>query len=192
MSTDRSRRADTDDATLDAHARLGTTPDASDRDLRRAYRRALLRAHPDQGGDRAELELVQAAFDLLSSRRAVRPLRPSVTVAVGDDRSRSPEPDAVAPDLLGATVESRMATVPGDEPPAHGLGSAPEPRRAPAHRVAAGAYRIALTLEQAADTESTPASARAAKPARRGFAAILDRELVRRSGRRVRLVGPSA
>jgi hypothetical protein len=50
-------------ASSDAYAVLGVSSDASEEDLRRAYRKALRRTHPDTGGVAAEFHAVQAAWE---------------------------------------------------------------------------------------------------------------------------------
>ncbi len=46
-------------------ATLGVTDDVTQSELRRAYRARLLRAHPDHGGNREELQQVMRAFAVL-------------------------------------------------------------------------------------------------------------------------------
>jgi hypothetical protein len=48
-----------------AYEVLGVAPDASDDDLRRAYRLRLRETHPDTGGDAARFVLVQRAWELV-------------------------------------------------------------------------------------------------------------------------------
>jgi hypothetical protein len=49
---------------------LGVDQSASDRELRRAYRRKLRQTHPDTGGDAAEFDRVQRAWDQVGSPQA--------------------------------------------------------------------------------------------------------------------------
>ncbi len=53
---------------------LGVTDDVTQTELRRAYRARLLRAHPDHGGSREQLQDVMAAFAAL--RNNVEPDKP--------------------------------------------------------------------------------------------------------------------
>ena len=43
--------------------------DSGDDALRKAYRRVLLKAHPDKGGDKAHVQRLQAAKELLDKAR---------------------------------------------------------------------------------------------------------------------------
>ena len=71
----------------DAYALFGVGPNASSGELKRAYRRALRRAHPDQGGTTEKFAAVQAAWEALDSAdpspsgssRVPRPERRSAT-----------------------------------------------------------------------------------------------------------------
>jgi curved DNA-binding protein CbpA len=75
-------------ASSDAYAVLGVSSDASEEDLRRAYRKALRRTHPDTGGVAAEFHAVQAAWE---------------SVGTPEDRARydpSPVDDLVAAEFL--------------------------------------------------------------------------------------------
>lgn len=62
-----------------ARALLGVTPDADERELRKAYREAAKRAHPDRPtGDAALFRDVLAAYRLLQETPVVRPSFPPV------------------------------------------------------------------------------------------------------------------
>ncbi|EFJ43248.1 molecular chaperone [Volvox carteri f. nagariensis] len=50
----------------DLYAQLGLSRDATDTEVRRAYRNLLTRAHPDKGGDPERFRRIQAAYDVLS------------------------------------------------------------------------------------------------------------------------------
>lgn len=54
-----------DPATIEARLVLGIGPDASEGDIRRAYRAKMARAHPDKGGSHAQAARLTAARDLL-------------------------------------------------------------------------------------------------------------------------------
>lgn len=45
---------------------LGVAPDATAEQIKTAYREKVMRTHPDRGGNRAEFERVQAAYELLT------------------------------------------------------------------------------------------------------------------------------
>lgn len=82
---------------------LGAARNASEEQLRRAYRRALRRAHPDTGGDASSFAQVQAAWQILGTAQArarydrggpvgagsPRPARPA-----GSGRPTQPRPSA--------------------------------------------------------------------------------------------------
>lgn len=51
---------------LDHYARLGVTRDCTRRDIELAYRRASRRAHPDNGGTRAEWDALREAYETLT------------------------------------------------------------------------------------------------------------------------------
>lgn len=172
-------------STLDAYAVLGVGPDVTPRDLRRAYRRALLEAHPDQGGTREALEQVRAAHDLLRSAAEpstpiATPPAPATEPAVTIEPAGAPG-DEVAPGEETARLERR-------EPVVVAAAPTPRPMAGAAARATdrfATAQRFATTAP-AAETDRP----RRARPRRRGrFEQLLERELLRRTDRRVRLVG---
>jgi len=45
---------------------LGVSPDATENDIRKAYRKAALKHHPDKGGDEATFKKISEAYDILS------------------------------------------------------------------------------------------------------------------------------
>jgi DnaJ-class molecular chaperone len=51
---------------------LGCSADASEVEIRRAYREACRQSHPDLGGDRGTFERVHVAWRVLESTRAER------------------------------------------------------------------------------------------------------------------------
>ncbi|MEM8905169.1 MAG: J domain-containing protein [Actinomycetota bacterium] len=188
MSTDRSRRGLTDDdatplSTIDPHAVLGISPGVSSRELRRAYRRALLAAHPDQGGSREALDLVRSAHDRL---RAMTPPDDAPVTA------SAPEPRPVdARDLATELVEPPVDTAPLGQPSAPPVGSADRIERTAAAARSAAKYVAAQRFAGPGDPPSTTGlpPRRVAERTRTRFEQLLERELVRRSDRRVRLVG---
>jgi len=56
----------------EARRMLGVPPGTSPSDVKKAYRRALKRRHPDVGGDPDEFNRTVAAYNLLISEPAVR------------------------------------------------------------------------------------------------------------------------
>jgi curved DNA-binding protein CbpA len=53
-----------------AYEVLGVAPDATDDDLRKAYRLRLRQTHPDTGGDAAQFVQVQRAWELVGTEAA--------------------------------------------------------------------------------------------------------------------------
>lgn len=50
------------------HEILGVAPDASEEDIRKAYRRAAMQHHPDRGGSIAAFQAVQGAYEALQKQ----------------------------------------------------------------------------------------------------------------------------
>ena len=48
---------------------LGISRDASFEEVKRAYRRLVMEHHPDRGGDAEVFKVIQAAYEILESRR---------------------------------------------------------------------------------------------------------------------------
>jgi len=71
-----------------AYEVLGVAADASDEDLRRAFRQRLRQTHPDTGGDAAEFVRVQRAWELVGTVEA------RIAYDRGHGFSVAPEPDA--------------------------------------------------------------------------------------------------
>ncbi|MEB3330631.1 MAG: DnaJ domain-containing protein [Candidatus Sericytochromatia bacterium] len=78
----------------DHYARLGVSPQATEREIKAAYRALAKRLHPDLGGDAAALAAVNVAADVLldATRRA----------AYDADRRVSPGPSSGPGDAAGA------------------------------------------------------------------------------------------
>lgn len=57
---------------MSPHEILGVSPDASEDEIRRAYKRAAMRCHPDRGGDMAEFQRVKKAYEQLNKVRKGR------------------------------------------------------------------------------------------------------------------------
>jgi preprotein translocase subunit Sec63 len=53
---------------------LGVSPDASDEDIKKAYRKLVMQHHPDRGGDPEKFKRIQLAYETLSSSDKVRAL----------------------------------------------------------------------------------------------------------------------
>lgn len=51
---------------MDAYTTLGIARDATDEDIKRAYRKLAAQHHPDKGGDTAKFQEIQAAYETLS------------------------------------------------------------------------------------------------------------------------------
>lgn len=206
MSTDRSRRGLMDDdasslLSLDPCAVLGVRPDATARELRRAYRRALLAVHPDQGGSREALDLVRSAYDRL--RRTAGPDGSTTTPAPTRDlaprrpASATDRPVVAAPSTGSQdTPDHALTVLDHDEPLGAAITTGAEAAPTPVPTMTAAGARAAarFVTAQRFTTASEPATS--ARPRRRvsgrtrnRFEQLLERELVRRSDRRVRLVG---
>lgn len=97
------------DQTADSHyAVLGVQRVASAAEIRRAYRRALVAAHPDKGGARERFERLQSAYAVLSDRaeRIIYDEKLNRGLAAGQDGSSCAE---VVQTAAGAQVQ-RAAT----------------------------------------------------------------------------------
>lgn len=79
-----------DDPPVDVYALLGVSPEADDRELRRAYRRAALAAHPDTGAPVTVFRALQAAWEEVRTpeRRAAYDARGRIAAPV----LRAPRP----------------------------------------------------------------------------------------------------
>jgi hypothetical protein len=62
---------------MDAYKILNIARDASDDEVKRAYRAMAKKYHPDAGGDAWVFQQVQAAYDSIRSGKAVPPTRPN-------------------------------------------------------------------------------------------------------------------
>ena len=70
-SADEVRRRIADLGRHDAYAVLDVAPDAPPERIARAYRRAMVRAHPDRGGSPERAQLVNCAYEVLTRYRDV-------------------------------------------------------------------------------------------------------------------------
>lgn len=68
--------ADTDETTMAAFAVLGLPTDASEAEIKAAYREKVKRVHPDHGGDREAFERVRTAYTIARAH-AVETVRAS-------------------------------------------------------------------------------------------------------------------
>lgn len=82
------------DPPVDVYAVLGVSPDADDRELRRAYRRAVRSAHPDAGASAQAFRALQAAWEQVCTpeRRAAYDARTAFAAPV----LRAPRPALTA------------------------------------------------------------------------------------------------
>jgi len=55
---------------VDYYSILGVSPDATDKELKHAYRKACLRLHPDKGGDKTKFQQLQDAYARILEERA--------------------------------------------------------------------------------------------------------------------------
>ena len=78
------RLGDTNYASLDPHAVLGVTPDATAEEIRAAYRQRARETHPDHGGDPDEFRAVQIAWELLRDDPAASHTRRRASVGMPD------------------------------------------------------------------------------------------------------------
>lgn len=60
------RRANKKGTMKDYYSILGVAPDASEDDIKRAYRSLAMKFHPDRGGDQAKFQEIQEAYSVLS------------------------------------------------------------------------------------------------------------------------------
>ena len=51
---------------MDHYSTLGISKNASDEDIKRAYRKLAMKHHPDRGGDQTQFQKIQEAYDTLS------------------------------------------------------------------------------------------------------------------------------
>lgn len=95
----------------DPYETLGVSKDASPADIKRAYRSAAKKAHPDAGGDPATFHALQRAHDVLSD--AERRARYDETGDMGD--TRAPDPNAAALTIIGGLVDELTSQIIMDE-----------------------------------------------------------------------------
>lgn len=91
----------------DPYETLGVSKDASPADIKRAYRNAAKKAHPDTGGDPAAFHALQRAHDVLSD--AERRARYDETGDMGD--TRAPDPNAAALTIIGGLVDELTSQI---------------------------------------------------------------------------------
>lgn len=164
----------------DAHAVLGTTPDDDLETVRRAYRRALLRAHPDHGGGTEKVRAVLDAWQILCQAAG----QGSATDAPSADRRGGrAEADVVTASRIERSSEEHASTL--------GRAASPESGPASAEGVvrpvvdigrARAAYRAGNLTAVAPSRPVVPPSADRRKPAtepRSSFAAVLARAMRR-------------
>ncbi len=105
-------------------ATLGVTDDVTQSELRRAYRGRLLRAHPDHGGSREELQQVMRAFAVLRETAKEDQFRPLPSPPATPRRT---QPDKPAFSVLAARRYAQSAAAatlrPGVDPSARSAPS---------------------------------------------------------------------
>ena len=57
----------------DLYARLGVAKDASESDIKKAYRKLALQSHPDKGGDADTFKTFAEAYAVLSDKEKCAP-----------------------------------------------------------------------------------------------------------------------
>jgi curved DNA-binding protein CbpA len=99
------------DPPVDAYTLLGVSPDADDRELRHAYRRAARSAHPDAGAPVAAFRALQAAWEQVRTpeRRAAYDARGQIAAPVL--RAARPVLTARPPDGWPASMIDRRSGV---------------------------------------------------------------------------------
>ena len=50
---------------MDYYSTLGVGKNATDDDIKKAYRKLAMKHHPDKGGDEAEFKKINEAYDIL-------------------------------------------------------------------------------------------------------------------------------
>jgi len=76
---------------------LGVAEDATDDEIRRAFRRRVKQTHPDRGGDAGECAAVLRAFDAVRPAVAPRPPSPAPAPFAAPPPSRRPGPARPTP-----------------------------------------------------------------------------------------------
>ena len=51
---------------MDHYQTLGVSPQADQKEIKKAFRKLAMKHHPDKGGDEAEFKKIQNAYDTLS------------------------------------------------------------------------------------------------------------------------------
>lgn len=85
---------------------LGVTPTADDAEIKRGYRRAARRAHPDQGGSVESMQAVNRAYDVLRD-----PERRTFYDATGLDSPEAIPPEQLQDQLINAQAEDCLRQV---------------------------------------------------------------------------------
>lgn len=106
---------------------LGIKPDATDAEIKRAYRDKAQTAHPDKGGDAAEFAAIANAYDILKDpdRRLLYDMtgedaRPPMEIEVQNNllvmfnKALSSEEDIPVVEYAQMTLEHRLEGIPGE------------------------------------------------------------------------------
>lgn len=106
---------------------LGVSTDASDADLKKAYRDMCLKYHPDKGGDTAAFQQLQQAYDKLLEQRkhgVVPPPPPWATTAA---TTKTPEGSRPTRPQREPDNQAHSGTAAGEVPPWDGRRSSAKP-----------------------------------------------------------------
>ncbi|CAK9088031.1 unnamed protein product [Durusdinium trenchii] len=103
-----------------AYSILGVAPDASDAEIKKAYRLVAMQCHPDKGGDKAEFQELHAAYEkIMEQRRSSANLAKSgggpmpssdEEVEPVDPKPKAPEEDAEASPDDAASADGEAAS----------------------------------------------------------------------------------
>jgi curved DNA-binding protein len=63
---------------------LGLAPDATEEEIKKAYKRLAMKHHPDRGGDEAKFKEVKEAYEILMNKNRVEPEMPNMDAMFND------------------------------------------------------------------------------------------------------------
>lgn len=135
---------------VDHFAVLGLTPEASDTEVRRAYRGRARDPHPDRGGDAEEFARVSAAYEALRGPGARERVALELRVQARRDEMAGGRPTtSVPPRTAGPPGPPRRTTPPGPPGPARPAPPPGTSRPGPSRPGPGGPRRPASRLSQA-------------------------------------------